>query len=45
LLGAGFVENTEMTDQYVAVTFERPVDFNNLDEVRNTVKWCRERMK
>jgi len=45
LLGAGFVENTEMTDHYVAVTFERPVDFNNLDEVRSTVKWCRERLK
>ena len=45
LLGAGFVENTEMTDQYVAVTFERPVDLNNLDEVRKTVTWCRERLK
>ena len=45
LLGAGFVENTQMTDQYVAVTFERPVDLNNLDEVRKTVTWCRERLK
>ena len=45
LLGAGFVENTEMTDQYVAVTFERTVDLNNLDEVRKTVSWCRERLK
>jgi hypothetical protein len=45
LLGAGFVENTEMTDHYVAVTFERSVDLNNLDEVRDTVKWCRERLK
>jgi hypothetical protein len=45
LLGAGFVENTEMTDQYVAVTFERAVDLNNLDEVRKTVTWCRERLK
>jgi len=45
LLGAGFVENTEMTDQYVAVTFERQVDLNDFDEVRKTVTWCRERLK
>ncbi|MEC4688831.1 MAG: hypothetical protein VST64_11075, partial [Nitrospirota bacterium] len=41
LVKAGFEENTEMTDQYVAVTFQRPVDFRNLDEVKQAIGWCR----
>jgi len=45
LIGAGFEENTEMNDQYVAATFQRVMDFAKLDEVRQAVKWCRERIK
>lgn len=45
LIGAGFEENTEMNDQYVAATFQRVVDFARLDEVQQAVKWCRERIK
>ena len=42
LVKAGFEENTEMTDQYVAVTFQRPVDFRNFDEVKQAIGWCRQ---
>ena len=45
LIEAGFEENTEMNDQYVAATFQRVVDFARLDEVQQAVKWCRERIK
>ncbi len=45
LAGAGFEENTEMNDQYVAVTFQRAVDFNNLDEIKKTVRWCQQQFK
>jgi len=45
LIGAGFEENTEMNDQYVAATFQRVMDFANLDAVQQAVKWCRERIK
>jgi hypothetical protein len=45
LVAAGFEENTEMTDQYVAATFQRALDFANLEEVKQAVKWCRERIK
>jgi hypothetical protein len=45
LIGAGFEENTEMNDQYVAATFQRTMDFRKLDEVQQAVKWCRERIK
>ena len=45
LIGAGFEENTVMNDQYVAVTFQRAVDFANLEEVKQTVRWCRQHIK
>lgn len=45
LLGAGFEENTEMTDAYVAVTFHRPVDFQKPDDVTKAVRWCRQQFK
>lgn len=45
LARAGFEEHTEMTDQYVAVTFHRPVDFTNLDEVNKAVRWCRQQFQ
>jgi hypothetical protein len=45
LLDAGFEENTEMNDEYVAATFQHVMDFAKLDEVQQSVKWCRERIK
>jgi len=42
LLGAGFEEATEMTDEYVAVTFQRPVDLAQLEDVTNAVRWCKQ---
>jgi len=42
LIGAGFKESIEMTEEYVAVMFERPADFGNMDEVARTIRWRRE---
>jgi hypothetical protein len=30
-----------MNDEYVAVTFERDVDFENLSKVQDLIRWCR----
>ena len=43
-LSAGFEEATEMTDEYVAVTFQRPVDFGKLDDVKEAIGWCRKQV-
>ena len=40
LLQSGFSEQTEMNDAYVAVTFEREVDFENLSKVQDLMRWC-----
>jgi len=40
LLQSGFSEQTEMTEEYVAVTFEREVDLGNLSKVQDLVRWC-----
>ena len=40
LLQSGFSEQTEMNDEYVAVTFEREVDFENLSKVQDLMRWC-----
>ena len=45
LVAAGFEENTEMNEQYVAATFQRVMDYSNLEEVKQAVQWCRERIK
>jgi hypothetical protein len=41
LRGAGFEETTEMTEEYVATTFQKPVDFQKPDEIAQIVQWCR----
>ena len=41
LLQSGFSEQTEMNDEYVAVTFARDVDFENLSKVQDLIRWCR----
>ena len=40
LLQSGFSEQTEMNDDYVAVTFEREVDLGNLSKVQDLMRWC-----
>ena len=45
LVGAGFEENTEMNDEYVAVVFQHPVDVSNIEDLRSRIKWCREIFK
>jgi hypothetical protein len=40
LLQSGFSEETEMNEEYVAVTFERAVDFRNLPKVEDLMRWC-----
>ncbi|MGH7255080.1 MAG: hypothetical protein ACREI3_04815 [Nitrospirales bacterium] len=45
LVQAGFEEKTEMTDQHVAVTFERPVDVSKPEEVTKAVRWCQEQIR
>ncbi len=40
LLQSGFSEQTEMNEEYVAVTFEREVDFGNLSKVQDLMRWC-----
>jgi hypothetical protein len=40
LLQSGFSEQTEMNEEYVAVSFERNVDFENLSKVQDLMRWC-----
>jgi hypothetical protein len=45
LLEAGFEEAMEMNEEYVAATFQRPVDLAKPDEVVQTIRWCRQQVK
>jgi hypothetical protein len=40
LLKSGFSEQTEITDAYVAVRFERIVDMANPPAVQDLMRWC-----
>ena len=40
LLQSGFSEQTEMTEEYVAVTFQSDVDLSNLTKVQDLMRWC-----
>ena len=40
LLQSGFSEQTEMNEDYVAVTFEREVDLTNLIKLQDLMRWC-----
>ncbi|MBH0180233.1 MAG: hypothetical protein HP490_00770 [Nitrospira sp.] len=40
LLESGFVEETEMTDEFVAVTFARGVDMTDPAKVQGLLRWC-----
>lgn len=41
LLQSGFLEETEMNDEFVAITFSRPVDLENRSKVEDLLRWCR----
>lgn len=40
LLQSGFAEETEMNDDFVAVTFARAVDLQNPSKVQDLIRWC-----
>lgn len=40
LLESGFTEETEMTDEFVAVTFARGVDVADHAKVQDLLRWC-----
>ncbi len=40
LLQSGFVEETEMTDDFVAVTFARDADLQNRAKLEDLLRWC-----
>ncbi|HEX2055844.1 MAG TPA: hypothetical protein VHF07_05085 [Nitrospiraceae bacterium] len=42
---AGFDEHTEMNDEYVAIQFEKAVDWQRLDELQHLVRWCQEQIR
>lgn len=41
LLQSGFVEETETTDEFVAVTFTRAADLQNRAKLEDLLGWCR----
>lgn len=44
LLQSGFSEETEMNDEFVAITFTRQVDLQNPAKVGDLVRWCRRQL-
>ena len=42
LRGAGFEETSEMTEEYVATTFRKAMDYRKPEEVEQAVRWCRQ---
>lgn len=45
LLKAGFAEQTDMNDEYVAITFLKTVDFARYEDVLGAVRWCQNLFK
>ncbi|ULA69576.1 MAG: hypothetical protein LZF62_440033 [Nitrospira sp.] len=45
LLRAGFAEQTDMNDDYVAITFLKTVDFERYEDVLAAVRWCQNLFK
>ena len=41
LVEAGFEEATEVEEEFMAITFERPIDFQDVTEISETINWCR----
>ena len=40
LMQSGFAEETQINDEFVAVTFTRAVDFQNSPKVEDLIRWC-----
>lgn len=40
LLQSGFIEETEMTDEFVAITFARSADLQNRTKLEDLLRWC-----
>ena len=40
LLQSGFVEETEMTDEFVAIMFTRDADLKNRAKLADLLQWC-----
>jgi hypothetical protein len=40
LVQSGFTEETEINDEFVAVTFTRTVDIQNFSKVEDLIRWC-----
>ena len=40
LLQSGFTEETEMNEEFVAVSFARVVDLQNIGKVQDLIRWC-----
>jgi hypothetical protein len=40
LLQSGFTEETEMNEEFVAVSFARGVDLQNTGKVQDLIRWC-----
>lgn len=45
LAKAGFDEHTEMNDEYVAIQFEKAVDWQRLEDVQRLVRWCQQQIR
>ncbi|MGZ8384193.1 MAG: hypothetical protein ACXWWE_09310 [Nitrospira sp.] len=45
LRNAGFVEQTDMNDDFVAIIFLKKIDFQRPDEVVAAVHWCQNLFK
>ena len=42
LIKAGFQEETAMNEEYVAVIFEKSIDFGKPDDITALVRWCQQ---
>ncbi len=45
LLKAGFEEETEMNDEYVAITFRKQFDLLRSDDLAAAVRWCQDQFR
>ena len=45
LVKEGFEEGVAMNEEYVAITFEKAVDWQRLDEVQALVRWCQQQIR
>ena len=41
LIEAGFEEGIEVEEEFMAITYERPIDFQDPAYINETIDWCR----